>query len=347
VLPTRANAHGERAEKRLFRAELRLRATAVKSVALLLALIGGMTGLAAGLVMGATPTRADAQAHGQAAFRPANAREQFAVDLLAGLGNGKPSLATIAFVVEWTIAEDGGDGALARNNPLNTTICGYNNVGAINGDGACGVSGYASYQDGLDATVATLAQANFAPLTAALQQNDPQAARAALIASPWAESHYDGGRDWPVVEVRAPAQPSGKHPVTGAMAVSANFYATGSPAWAGQAGGMHLGTDFAGNPGDNVYMPFDCTFDQTGFYEDAARWGHFLICYFGDGTLFYSGHLQDVIQPAQGTLIPAGTVIGHIGQLLHTHVKLEPPGSPHPCEGAGTCINFEDYYATH
>lgn len=152
----------------------------------------------------------------------------------------------------------------------------------------------------------------------------------------------------PPQQVASAAAPVGaKFPVTDTMEVSANFYATGSGAWAGQAGGMHLGTDFAGNPGDNVYMPFDCRFDQTGFYADAARWGYFLICYFADGTLFYSGHLQDVIQPAPGEWIPAGTVIGHIGQLYHTHVKLQPPGISGPCEGAGTCENFEEYYATH
>lgn len=139
----------------------------------------------------------------------------------------------------------------------------------------------------------------------------------------------------------------GKHQITDSLEVSANFYATGSGYWSGQAGGMHLGTDFAGQPGDNVYAPFDLTFEMTGFYSDPGTFGHYLIGRFADGTLFYAGHLADVIQPAPGEIIPAGTVIGHIGNLYHTHIKIEPPGSPHPCEGPGTCIDFEEYYATH
>jgi murein DD-endopeptidase MepM/ murein hydrolase activator NlpD len=138
-----------------------------------------------------------------------------------------------------------------------------------------------------------------------------------------------------------------KHPVTDTLEVSANFYSTGSGYWAGQAGGMHLGTDMAGQPGDNVYAPFDLTFEMTGYYSDPGRLGHYLIGRFADGTLFYSGHLADVIQAAPGEIIPVGTVIGHIGDLYHTHIKLEPPGSPSPCEGPGTCIDFEEYFNTH
>ena len=128
---------------------------------------------------------------------PLTEREGFAVDLLAALGNTQPTVEAIAFIVEWTIAEDGSGGALARHNPLNTTMCGFNNTGAINGDGACGVSGYATYEDGLAATVATLTQSNFAGITASLQTNDAPGALEALIASDWASSHYSGGASWP------------------------------------------------------------------------------------------------------------------------------------------------------
>lgn len=162
---------------------------------------------AVALALGTAPYAVSAPV--SAVYTPQNARERFAVDLLAALGNTQPTAETIAFVVEWQIAEDGGDGALSRNNPLNTTMCGYNMTGAINGDGACGVQGYATYQDGLDAAVATLAQENFSAITAALQTNDPARALAELIASPWASSHYDGGAGWPHVElptrVSAPA----------------------------------------------------------------------------------------------------------------------------------------------
>lgn len=136
-------------------------------------------------------------------FVPANAREQFALDLLAALGNDAPTGDIVAFVVEWTLAEDTSDNALARNNPLNTTMCGYNMIGAINADGACGVQTYATYQDGLAATVQTLANGRYDALVAALQTNDADAALSALIASPWAASHYGGGVAWPRYQMQA------------------------------------------------------------------------------------------------------------------------------------------------
>lgn len=137
----------------------------------------------------------------QAAIAPANEREQWAVDFLAALGNVQPTNETIAMVVEWTIAEDGSDGALKRFNALNTTICGHNWTGAINGDGACGVGSYGSYQDGIDAAVDTIDQSNFSAIMVALQANDPEAAKAALWASPWASSHYSYGVSWPRYQV--------------------------------------------------------------------------------------------------------------------------------------------------
>lgn len=127
-------------------------------------------------------------------------REQWAIDLLAALGNATPTPATVAMVVEWTLAEDSGSGAIERNNPLNTTMCGHNQITAINGDGACGVAGYATYQDGLDATIETVTQVNFEAIASALRANDAQAARLALWASPWAESHYGDGASWPHYE---------------------------------------------------------------------------------------------------------------------------------------------------
>ncbi len=137
----------------------------------------------------------------EAAMQPvaaATPREAWAVDLLGRLGNAQPDAATVAFLVAWSIAEDAGDGAIARNNLYNTTLCLPGRMtGAINGDGACGVQGYATWQDGIEATARTLEQANFAAIRAALLANDADAARAALWASPWAASHYGYGAAWP------------------------------------------------------------------------------------------------------------------------------------------------------
>lgn len=129
-----------------------------------------------------------------AAPQPTNARERFAVDVLAGLGNTSPTPATVRMIVEWTIAEDAGDGALTRHNPLNTTQSGYNETHAINDDG---VRGYATYADGLAATLQTLSYGYYTAIVAALRANDPEAAKRALWASPWASSHYGYGAAWP------------------------------------------------------------------------------------------------------------------------------------------------------
>lgn len=121
-------------------------------------------------------------------------REQFAYDLVTRLGNNNPSPEIIAFVVQWTIAEDSSTGAFARNNPLNTTQTGFNETTTINDDG---VKGYASYQDGLDATVQTLSYGYYTEIVAGVQTNDYQRALIGLWNSPWASSHYGYGSHWP------------------------------------------------------------------------------------------------------------------------------------------------------
>lgn len=142
-----------------------------------------------------------------AVVQPENARERWAADLASRLGNTTPSADTIAFLVEWTMAEDSSDGAMARNNPLNTTQSSGAATMIINGDG---VKGYASYQDGLDATVTTLANGYYNEIVAGIQTNDPERALSGLIASPWAISHYNGGRDWPQYTLEAPLALTGE-----------------------------------------------------------------------------------------------------------------------------------------
>lgn len=125
-------------------------------------------------------------------------RAAWAVDLLGRLGNTQPSAELITFMVAWSIAEDSGPGALGRNNAYNTTLCLPGRMtGAINGDGACGVQGYATWQDGIEATARTLEQSNFAGIRAALLANDAERAKLELWASGWAESHYGYGASWP------------------------------------------------------------------------------------------------------------------------------------------------------
>lgn len=131
---------------------------------------------------------------------PANEREAWALDLLARLGNATPTPATVAFVVAWTIAEDsctrqcGYSSAFERNNPLNTTQTGYGETFVLDSDG---VKAYPTYEAGMAATLQTLSYGYYTEIVAGLLSNDPERAKAGLIASPWAGSRYHGGANWP------------------------------------------------------------------------------------------------------------------------------------------------------
>lgn len=258
---------------------------------------------------------------------PTTDREAWALDLLAAVGNSTPTADTIAFLVAWSQAEDGGDDALSRFNPWNTS---QPEPGSwtINSDG---VRGYPDRETGLQAMVETL-QANhagYADILAGLQTNDPQRALDGLYASPW-------GTNADNVVMSAPAT-GHKSVVTEAMSISAGFYDTGAPAW---NGGIHGGNDYDAPQGSPVYMPFDCVYQMTGFYDDPGRYGQYLICHLMDGLEYYSGHLQDVQPFQEGAVIPAGTLIGFTNELAHTHVQLRDTSS-------GALLDFAQYYEEH
>lgn len=113
------------------------------------------------------------------AYTPANARERFAVDLLARLGNTRPSADTVAFVVAWQDAE----GTSAAYNPIATSQD-MPRATIFNSDG---VKNYQTYEDGIEATALTLEHAypGYADILTGLQTNDPARAFAGLSASPW------------------------------------------------------------------------------------------------------------------------------------------------------------------
>ena len=190
-------------------------------------------------------------------------------------------------------------------------------------------------------------------IVAALQANDPATAKTALIASPWAGSHYGGGISWPVYSVQAAPAARCGYTDTNQVAEGSAFTSTGSPYWAGQYGGMHLGDDFIGNAGDPVYAPWDMTIDSVGRYDDPGRFGANIQAHIdADSTLFYAGHLIDVYVTG-GQRVPACTKIATLGATAgpHTHIKLASPAAPVPCEGsppgAGGCIDPMEYWNTH
>ncbi len=97
--------------------------------------------------------------------QPMTGRERFAVDVLAQLGNAEPSRQTIAFVVAW----QGAEGTAARFNPLATT---QDWPGATCFNSVC-VRNYQTYEDGIQATLKTLANGFYPRTLAGLQTNEP------------------------------------------------------------------------------------------------------------------------------------------------------------------------------
>jgi murein DD-endopeptidase MepM/ murein hydrolase activator NlpD len=142
------------------------------------------------------------------------------------------------------------------------------------------------------------------------------------------------GAEKAAAAIAAPAAQA-KCPYTDTMEYSAGFYSTGSGYWGGQWGGYHLGVDFVGPAGAQVYAPFSLSIEDVSRYDDPGRYGAFIQGRFDDGTLFYAGHLIDVFVQ-EGTEVRACTVIGTLGATAgpHTHIKLAGPSAPVPCEGA-------------
>jgi murein DD-endopeptidase MepM/ murein hydrolase activator NlpD len=246
------------------------------------------------------------------AAQATNDRERFAIDLLGALGNTQPTSDIVSFVVEWTLAEDSGSGAMERFNPLNTTICGHNWTGAINGDGACGVGGYATYEDGIAATVDTLTQSNFIAIATALQMNDATDARQALFAAPWAESHYGYGVGWPAYHVAEP---------------NTMVNCPVDPCWQSGTGysADHPGIDLGATSGQPVYAVID------GTIANSVTWP----C--GNGVMVTQGEIQTLVchlsafAAADGQAVRTGDVIGYAGSTgdstgAHVHFEIRQGG---------------------
>ncbi len=102
-----------------------------------------------------------------------NSSAQWATDFLSGLG-APTTPQNVQFVESWMQGESGHGGG--QFNPLNST---QGAVGATNLN-SVGVKNYVSYQQGIQASVATFTQTQWASLLNALKANDQGAAVAAL-----------------------------------------------------------------------------------------------------------------------------------------------------------------------
>lgn len=284
-------------------------------------------------------------------------RVELALQLLAALGNAQPSAETVAYVIAWSMAEDRGTDALNRNNPWNTTQQSSSVTMVINSDG---VKGYRTIEDGIAMTALTLSYGypGYADMREGLQTNDPERALRGLYASPWGTDADDVASIFhiellPLLRQRSTLATKCGFTDTNQIGAGSGFWDTGSGYWSGQYGGMHLGVDLVGNPGDPVYAPWDMTIDSVGEYADPGRYGKNVQAHVvSDGYLFYAGHLIDVYVSA-GQYVPACAVIGTLGATTgpHVHVKMASPAAPVPCEGSqpgpGGCVDPMAYWNTH
>ena len=94
------------------------------------------------------------------------------------------------FVYDWEVSEGGG----GKFNPLNQgPVPGHPELTTTGSQFGGGAADYASWQAGLTGASDYLGMANFTAIERDLKANNPTGARSALIASPWAASHYGGG----------------------------------------------------------------------------------------------------------------------------------------------------------
>jgi hypothetical protein len=93
-------------------------------------------------------------------------------------------------VYDWEVSEGGG----GVYNPLNEgPVPGQPQLTSTGSQYGGGAADYVSYQAGIQGAVDYLNMSNYTQVKAGLMANNPSAAESALIASPWAASHYGGG----------------------------------------------------------------------------------------------------------------------------------------------------------
>jgi hypothetical protein len=113
----------------------------------------------------------------------------WARDLLKKIG-APDSIGNEQVIFDWEKSEGGG----GKFNPLNQgPVPGNPSLTTTGSQFGGGAADFASWDAGLEGAADYLAMPNFAPIEAALASNQPGTARAAIINSPWAASHYGGG----------------------------------------------------------------------------------------------------------------------------------------------------------
>lgn len=133
----------------------------------------------------------------------------WAVDLLKRIG-APLTVGNEQMVFDWELSEGGG----GKYNPLNQgPVAGSPQLTTTGPQYGGGAADYASWAAGLTGAAAYLSYPNFTAIRDALRANQPEQARADLIASPWASSHYNGQlNDSPIPGHASALTPGGGDP---------------------------------------------------------------------------------------------------------------------------------------
>lgn len=147
----------------------------------------------------------------------------WAKDLLGKIG-APQSRANEQFIYDWEVSEGGG----GKYNPLNQGPVpggpGLTTTGSQYGGGA---ADFKNWADGLTGAADYLQMSAYAGVLDGLRNNDAAAARSALIASPWAASHYGYGSSFS--DSPLPGQASALAPAGGGAGSTSGSSASSNP----------------------------------------------------------------------------------------------------------------------
>jgi hypothetical protein len=102
--------------------------------------------------------------------------------------------ANTQFIYDWEKAEGGG----GKYNPLNQgPVPNHPELTSTGQQYGGGAADFVSWQAGLQGAAAYINMPAYSGIKQALQQSNYGAAKSALVASPWAASHYNGGANFP------------------------------------------------------------------------------------------------------------------------------------------------------
>lgn len=97
---------------------------------------------------------------------------------------------TTQVVYDWEVSEGGG----GKYNPLNQgPVPGHTELASTGSQYGGGAADYTSWDAGLTGAADYLNMSNYVQIKQALIAGDAAAARSAIVASPWASSHYGNG----------------------------------------------------------------------------------------------------------------------------------------------------------